>query len=295
MNANEFLNEVLNSNIGPDGFVETYNTFQFYQNEALKTLKELHRVCEKNSIPYQLAFGSLLGIIRDGGQIPWDYDIDVIIPYTSKNDLIDALKKDLDEDFYFYCPENNEKCRHVMMRLAPKGYKTEALHVDVFYYIGTPINLEERKKFANEVKQISYFHFLKLVKPYEESTGNIRKMLGIYKLKLSSMFTSISELRNKYDILCNKYPINESEICIEADSFADWYEIPKEYLIETELINTNIGTFRISSNYRELLKIWYKDYLSIPPIEKRIEEVISNTGRLVYFDKNNKITKCDKK
>ena len=50
-------------------------------------------------------------------------------------------------------------------------------------------------------------------------------------------------------------------------------------------METKIGTFRVSSNYKELLTIWYKDYMSMPPIEKRIEEVVRNTKRLVYFDK----------
>lgn len=46
-----------------------------------------------------------------------------------------------------------------------------------------------------------------------------------------------------------------------------------------------MGTFRVSSNYKELLTIWYKDYMSLPPIENRIGEVVRNIKRLIYFDK----------
>ena len=285
MNADGFIKEVLTSKACPDNFEEVYDKFKLYQNEALKTLQELHRVCEKNQIPYQLAFGSLLGVVRDGGQIPWDYDIDVMVPYSSKEDLINELKKDLDDNYYFYCPENNDGCRHVIMRLAPKGYRTEALHVDVFYYVGTPNDEGQRKQFVKEIERVSELHYLRLVKPIEESTGNIKTMLSICKDKIPALFVSVKKLRSKYNELCQSYPIPESDICVEADSFADWYEIPKEYLINTVLMETKIGTFRVSSNYKELLTIWYKDYMSMPPIEKRIEEVVRNTKRLVYFDK----------
>lgn len=285
MNMEEFMSEAVASKACPPNFKKVYNKFRIYQNEALNTLKEFHRVCEKNHIPYQLAFGSLLGAVRDGGQIPWDYDIDVMVPHSSKEDLINALKKDLDNNYYFYCPENNDGCRHVIMRLAPKGYRTEALHVDVFYYIGTPNNKEERKEFVKEIKNVSELHYRRLVKPVEESAGNIKRMLGIFKIKIPAMFFSVKKLRKKYNELCQRYSIHESEICVEADSFADWYEIPREYLIKTELMDTDMGTFRVSSNYKELLTIWYKDYMSLPPIENRIGEVVRNTKRLIYFDK----------
>lgn len=285
MNMEEFVNEAVAYKDCPPNFKEVYNKFRKYQNEALNTLKEFHRVCEKNNIPYQLAFGSLLGVVRDGGQIPWDYDIDVMVPYSSKEDLINALKKDLDDNYYFYCPENNERCRHVMMRLAPKGYRTEALHVDVFYYVGTPNDEEQRRQFVKEIERVSELHYLRLVKPIEESTGNIKIMLSICKDKIPALFVSVKKLRSKYNELCQSYPISESDICVEADSFADWYEIPKEYLIKTELMDTQIGTFRVSSSYKELLTIWYRDYMSVPPIENRIREVVRNTKRLIYFDK----------
>ena len=174
MKANEFLDEVMQSDICPNNFKEIYNKFQIFQRDALDTLKEFHRVCEINKIPYQLSYGSLLGVIRDGGQIPWDYDIDVIVAYEDKNDLVCALNNDLGKEFYFYCPDNNPKCRHMIMRLAPVSYRTEALHVDVFFLTGTPVDKDERRVFINRIKEISDIRFNRLVNIFEESLGNPR-------------------------------------------------------------------------------------------------------------------------
>lgn len=43
-------------------------------------LKHLAGFCEANNIAYFLAYGSLLGAIREKKMIPWDYDIDIMMP-----------------------------------------------------------------------------------------------------------------------------------------------------------------------------------------------------------------------
>ena len=135
MNNKQFYDEVVNSNLCPDGFDEIYRDFRKFQDLAMKTLLVFHQICEENSIHYQLAFGSLLGAIRDNGQIPWDYDIDVFIRAEDRKKLIEALHSQLDKHYYFFCPESDPKCTHSIIRLAPKGYNTAYLHVDVFLKI----------------------------------------------------------------------------------------------------------------------------------------------------------------
>lgn len=58
------------------------------QNELLKMLAKFVSICEKNNIIYFLAGGSLLGAVRHGGFIPWDDDIDVLLPRDSYEKLL---------------------------------------------------------------------------------------------------------------------------------------------------------------------------------------------------------------
>lgn len=282
MKSDEFLKEIKESNLYLKDFEKVYKEFRFFQNLVLETFNEFHRICEKNKISYQLAYGSLLGAIRDNGQIPWDYDIDVFISFYEKDKLISALKKDLSKEFYFYCPETDKKCRHFSIRLAPQKYKTEVLHVDVFYLIGTPNDLQERKIFINKIKSLSSKRYQKLVK-FKDENRSLKALIikFINKIKLLNYNPDIDY--KKYLELCSLYTLENSDIITTADVYSDWYEFSYNMLKETRLIKTNVGELRIPINYDKILKIIYGDYHRLMPLNKRIKELLQHYNALKKY------------
>ena len=93
------------------------------QLAILPIMDEIHRVCEKNDIKYALIAGSALGIVNYKGFIPWDDDIDVCIEKKDWNRFIDAMKKDLDDEFYFQCFETDKNYNVLIpsMKVRRKG------------------------------------------------------------------------------------------------------------------------------------------------------------------------------
>lgn len=284
MKSTEFLNEVLSSDICPDNFEKIYKEFQGFQELSLNALKEFHRICEKFSVPYQLTGGSLLGAVRDGGQIPWDYDVDVFVPYQEKDRLIAALKQELAAAFYFYCPEICSTCRHYCMRISPSGYRSEVLHVDVFYLIGAPDDDAERSAFSARVAELAHRRFGKLVNVRQESAGSLRRLARLMiKNKLPNLFVSLDDNDKEYARLCSEHPYLESNTNISADTYSADYQYPTALLTETKIITTAYGEARMPVRYDELLKIIYGDYMMIPPLKSRIGELLFNYNRIKYF------------
>lgn len=58
------------------------------QHHLLDMLKTFHAFCEKNGLEYALAGGSCLGAIRHKGFIPWDNDVDVVMPRDDYEKLL---------------------------------------------------------------------------------------------------------------------------------------------------------------------------------------------------------------
>ena len=152
MTNEEFLSEALSSENCPHDFEHTYSCFCEYQKIVLDTLREFARVCEHNGIHYQLAFGSLIGAVRDGGQIPWDYDVDVIVPFYEKASLLEALNRELSEEYCYYSADVTKDNSPYFIRVVPKGYPHEMLHVDVFYLLGIPDEEPARSAYIKEAR-----------------------------------------------------------------------------------------------------------------------------------------------
>ena len=273
MKSKEFVSEVQQSDYYYYNFETDYQMFQKYQKKAMDTLKAFHDVCEKESINYQLAFGSLLGAVRDGGQIPWDYDIDVIVPSTERSTLIEALNNYLDPAFDYYSIEHNDDCEHVILRLAPKGYDTHFLHVDVFFVCGLPDNQDRINNVKKRIYELTLLFKAKRYNFTKRKSDSKKEMLIMLFYKIKGAFKDEKCLWNDYLSTVKQYPLENVQKCCLADRFSiDYLEMPTSMFSETMLICTDEGEFRVPKDYDRVLKIFYGEYMMIPPLEKRLEE-----------------------
>ena len=69
-------------------------------------LKMFDAFCKENNIKYFLAYGTLLGAIRYKKFIPWDDDVDLLIPREDYNRLISLFQNT--ERYQLFAFEKNE-------------------------------------------------------------------------------------------------------------------------------------------------------------------------------------------
>lgn len=63
---------------------------------------EIDRICRENKLRYFLAYGTLLGAIRHDGFIPWDDDIDIMMPYDDLVKFGKIFNNVANTEQYFY-------------------------------------------------------------------------------------------------------------------------------------------------------------------------------------------------
>jgi hypothetical protein len=62
-----------------------------YMKSLLETLSAFHEYAEDNNILYSLLAGTLIGYYWNGGIIPWDDDIDIVVSESSFHEIKDNL------------------------------------------------------------------------------------------------------------------------------------------------------------------------------------------------------------
>ena len=141
----------------------------------IKLILELDRICRKNNIGYALCFGSALGLYNYGGFIPWDDDMDVAIDYFDVPRLVEALRKDLGDEFSFDCYEDNPrfnvliptfKIRYKNSYIKEKNWHSlpnrcrngDGIFIDIVAFMGVPEDPKEHHKLIKYSKRWMPFY-----------------------------------------------------------------------------------------------------------------------------------------
>lgn len=224
--------------------------------ELLLTFKE---VCEKNSIWYSLAYGSLLGAVRHNGFIPWDNDADVFLMLPDKERFRDAFEKHDTGRVKLRNCDTETRClqSHDSLYL-----EDEKIHLDIYLLVGAPSDFDERKRFTFKSHYLDRIIRSKYVDIKKVKRKNIPLVIGA---KFVDHLFSDETLRKNIKSRETQYDFDTAEYLVDlgCDGGPDGC-IPKRIFLSMIDSEFNGVNFKIPQNYDEYLRRTYGDDYMTP-------------------------------
>ena len=259
--------------------------------EILEILDQVVCICKKHNLKYYMIGGTLLGAVRHSGFIPWDDDLDIVMPRKDFNLFIDAYSKELPSPYMLKWTTNDEN----YFQAFAKVYNSNTLfsedlgngkHTNIGIFVDV-FPLDEVKRKTKEVRIRKWIISRLLILMYLNTTDfsghKIQKTVArlfqnktLHRLTTHLMsksngkgYSYYANFGSQYSIDRQTHPISRYGDGVILDFEDRQYCAPSEYKTI-------------------LLSIFGNKYMDVPPVEKRRIhypiKVIFSDGSQIEFE-----------
>ena len=252
------------------------------KKHSFDVLCDIKRICEENGLRYSLSGGTLLGAVRHKGFIPWDDDIDIMMPRPDYEKFLEIAKNEVScFDLYSYETHGDgylypfaKACRKntkVVENGIVNSSVTLGVYVDIF-----PIDGAGNSLFQAKLRGAWFLvlHGLSVTSNWEKyRTSKLRKW---YFEPLRYACYLISKLLGKKFInkSLNRFARAKSfeKVRFAARMVGDYGTkeiLPKEVFDSFVTLSFEGEEFSAISDYDSFLSALYGDYMQLPPLQKQ--------------------------
>lgn len=264
-----------------------------YQKEILKIAKDVVAFFDRNNIEYSLSGGSILGAIRHKGFIPWDDDIDFNMPRKDYNRMIQLFDSELGDKYYLQTPQKNPELGLMVTQIRKRGtiarrkydWNSNECGISIDIYILENVFENKIAQFIQKNLSMTFSYAISAVRfinnlgipreiqelegrefNYSKSKSIIGRVLKIVPLKCwiswCCFWNSACKDSNSRLVTIPTGRKHFSGEIYERQNMCKFKKVP----FETEHFNIPVWS-------KEYLRLFYGDYMKIPPVEKREKHV----------------------
>lgn len=242
----------------------------------LEIAQVLADICERNGIRYFLAYGTLLGAIRHDGFIPWDDDIDIMMPYPDLLKFEEACKRELPQGYFYQSPNTDPEYDLTIMRLCKDNtvmleerMKDKNIHhgifVDIYPLFGAATGFGRKIQVFRAMKRALYLWG----KP-PENHGALTRMGSKFLLALKpkrkrkkAADKLFKKIALDYDACENVTVLDSRTEGMRRDYARAWFGEGVPHVFEDT-------AFKIPADAHSVLEKRYGDYMALPPENERV-------------------------
>ena len=250
---------------------------------TLDIVKKLIEICDEIHVNYYVAYGSLIGVVRHKGFIPWDDDFDVVMLRNDYEKFCDYCTKHQKEmsPYKLLTRESEEKYPYNIARLNNMDYQAvydtvqgydSGIFIDIYPIDGAGTNAEQVMKRVKKKKSNLFRITLWCIDDhYTRSTYHkwYRSVIK-YFVRLYAKIRGSKYFLDQLEAFKNLYDIDESRYIAEMtwDSGLTLYE--KKWFDDYLYMDFENLKVKVPVGYDEFLRCHYGDYMKLPPKEEQI-------------------------
>lgn len=231
--------------------------------------------CRKNDVKYFLSNGSLLGAVKYKGFIPWDDDVDILIPRSDYEKLL-SIWQDNDK-FTLITDKNNSGYLFPFAKLSDNrtvienGSKVKmGLHIDLFPLDYWP---DDKNKAVKMAKKCGFkLQMLCLsISEFKPSSSFLRTAVKYCIIILTKLIGKKILSRNLKVLQAKIHKQAGTKLmgCVSWPVYYDREVIPAEAFSDVKLVEFEGSKFPAPVGFDQYLRSLYGDYEPDPPVEKQ--------------------------
>lgn len=269
----------------------TPETLRKLQLKELDTLVYFKEFCDKNNLLFYLCGGCCIGSLRTGGFIPWDDDIDILMPRDDYEKLYKLWDNDKHERFKLLRTDEKIFTGNIFTTIVDTEttcVKANQAHLDIPFGIMMdifPIDGCPKGKFKRTMQKLNamiYSLFLAQIVP--ENHGGIMAFGSKFLLSIVRSPKAREKKWRNAERRMSKYKIADceyiTELCEGVHSMQPEY--PKEWFASAVYREFEGLQMPIPVGYDPYLKKAFGDYMTPPPEDKQKphhDMILVNTER----------------
>ncbi len=256
----------------------TPETLRKLQLKELDTLVYFKEFCDKNNLLFYLCGGCCIGSLRTGGFIPWDDDIDILMPRDDYEKLYKLWDNDKHERFKLLRTDEKIFTGNIFTTIVDTEttcVKANQAHLDIPFGIMMdifPIDGCPKGKFKRTLQKLNamiYSLFLAQIVP--ENHGGIMALGSKFLLSIVKSPKAREKKWRNAERRMSKYKISDceyiTELCEGVHSMQPEY--PKEWFASAVYREFEGLQMPIPVGYDPYLKKAFGDYMKLPPEDKQ--------------------------